>query len=679
MKELPLRMGNGVPGVPSGSSDSILKTIFQVFPDLLFYLDENGVIVNYLANESVTFEVPLEDCLGHPITEVLPPVAAAQFSEVIARTLHSGQISTLEFNRTNGNETHFYSAKCVQIENENLVVIIRDITDQKRTADSAKRHQYFLDSLQESARQLSRELDSRAIGMHIARSCVDQFGALEAWVGIVKYGRNTDELAHVLARDAGLGAGLMTRPTTNELSFLIENKTHFIVDLPSAVAGSPRTKAFFPLTSHSQVMAVLGLVVDSPDFFTPDRIEFFNAYNLLAGSAVQNARLYEDSRRQLSQMQTLRSIDQAILSSLDLNSMAAVILKETAKHIHVDALALLVLDPKTQTLDFVDGYGFRSDTLRYSHLKIGESFAGQVALEKRVVHVGDLQKDPKNFSRAAHFKEEGFLMYLGTPLIARSQVRGVLEIFQRRHFEPDEDWFTLLETLANQIAIAIDNSLLVRFLQDSNLELNTAYDATIEGLSRALELRDRETEGHTRRVAKMTADLARRMGYPEADMPQLQQGALLHDIGKMGIPDSILLKKEALTTEDWEIMRQHPLFAYRLLSQVEYLKRAIDIPLYHHERWDGTGYPYGLKGEQIPIAARIFSVIDVYDALISDRPYRKAWSKDKALLYIQSQSGIFFDPAILPVFKQMILHETMPLSLDPHRISKSSSHQFYVK
>lgn len=681
MKELLPRMESGMPGHPSGNSDSILKTIFQIFPDLLFYLDENGVIVDYLANESVIFHTPLEKCLGRPLVEVLPSGVAGQFSQAIAKTLQSGQISTLEFNRENGNEIRSYSAKCVQIEKTNLVVIIRDVSDQKRTADSARQRQKFLDSLQESARQLSRELDSRAIGLHITRSCVEQFGANEAWLGLVKFGRNTEELAHILAKDSGIAGGFITQPSANELAFLIENKTHLIVNLPAEAANASRTKAFFPLMSHGQVMAVLGLVVDSADFFTPECIEFFNAYNLLAGSAVQNARLYEDSRRQLSQMQTLRSIDQAILSSLDLNSMAAVILKETAKHIHVDALALLVLDPKNQTLDFVDGYGFHSDTLKHSHLKVGESFAGQVALEKRVVHVGDLQKDPKNFSRAAHFREEGFMMYLGTPLIARSEVRGVLEIFQRRPFEPDEDWFTLLETLASQIAIAIDNSLLVRFLQDSNLELNTAYDATIEGLSRALELRDRETEGHTRRVAKMTADLARRMGYPEADMPQLQQGALLHDIGKMGIPDSILLKKEALSAEEWEIMKQHPLFAYQLLSQVEYLKRAIDIPLYHHEKWDGSGYPYGLKGEQIPPAARLFSIIDVYDALTSDRPYRSAWSKDKAMLYIQSQSGIFFDPAILPVFKQMILHETIPVPVENQRYPKPvhHQHQYYIK
>jgi HD-GYP domain-containing protein (c-di-GMP phosphodiesterase class II) len=661
MKALSPRLETGRPGQQSGDTDSILKTIFQIFPDLLFYLNEDGVIINYMASESMIFYTTLENCLGRHIMDVLPAHAANLFFAAISKTMQSGQISSLEYDLENKAETRSYSAKFVQIKDANLVVIIRDITEQKRTDDSARRHQKFMDTLQESARQLSRELDSKALSAHITQACIEQYGAQEAWLGWMKSGRDIEELAHAIAKNAIWKAESSIKPNTGELDFLIENKTHLVVELNSSDSGTHQTRAFFPLLSHDQVAGVLGLIVETPDFFTPGIIDFFHAYNLLAGTALQNARLFEDSRRQLSQMQTLRSIDQAILSNLDLKSMTSVILKEAAKHINVDALGLLVLDPKTQTLNFVDGFGFRYNTLKHSHLKIGESFAGQVASEKRVVYVGNLQNDPKNFARAANFREEGFMMYLGTPLIARSEVRGVLEIFQRKPFEPDEDWFTLLETLANQIAIAIDNTLLVKFLQDSNVELNSAYDATIEGLSRALELRDRETEGHTRRVAKMTVELARRMGVAQSELAQIHKGALLHDIGKMGIPDAILLKPGALLPDEWEIMKQHPLFASKLLSQVEHFKQALDIPLYHHEKWDGSGYPFGLKAEQIPAAARLFSIVDVYDALTSDRPYRAAWSVEKTMIYIVAQSGIFFDPAIVPVFRQLILQDTVPL------------------
>jgi len=207
--------------------------------------------------------------------------------------------------------------------------------------------------------------------------------------------------------------------------------------------------------------------------------------------------------------------------------------------------------------------------------------------------------------------------------------------------------------IANQFAIAIDNSLLLESLDRRNTEVTSAYNATIEGLSRALELRDRETEGHTRRVAELTLLLADKINISQEQRVHMERGALLHDVGKMGIPDDILRKPGKLTSQEWEIMKHHPLYAYNILSQIDYLKPALDIPLYHHEHWDGSGYPYGLSGEHIPLAARIFAVVDVYDALTSDRPYRAAWSKEQALDYMNSQSGQYFDPLILQTFMGM--------------------------
>jgi putative nucleotidyltransferase with HDIG domain len=157
-------------------------------------------------------------------------------------------------------------------------------------------------------------------------------------------------------------------------------------------------------------------------------------------------------------------------------------------------------------------------------------------------------------------------------------------------------------------------------------------------------LRDKETEGHTQRVTRMTLKLARAMGLTDPELIHIRRGALLHDIGKMGVPDGILLKPDELTGDEWQMMRQHPQFAYDMLAPIEYLKPALDIPLYHHEKWDGSGYPRGLKGEDIPLAARIFTVADVYDALTSDRPYRKAWSPERTLEHIRLLAGSHFDP-----------------------------------
>jgi HD-GYP domain-containing protein (c-di-GMP phosphodiesterase class II) len=233
-------------------------------------------------------------------------------------------------------------------------------------------------------------------------------------------------------------------------------------------------------------------------------------------------------------------------------------------------------------------------------------------------------------------------------------LKGVLEIFNRSHMDPDPEWMNYLETLGGQCAIAIDNAQLFEGVQRSNLELVTAYDATIAGWSHAMDLRDKETEGHTQRVTDLTVRLAERMGISDKAMLQLRRGALLHDIGKLGIPDHILLKPGKLTEEEWELMRQHPTHALNMLSPISYLKPALDIPYCHHEKWDGSGYPRGLQGEQIPLSARIFAVVDVWDALTSDRPYREAWPEKKVLNYIQMEAGKHFDPRVVDEFLDFI-------------------------
>jgi putative nucleotidyltransferase with HDIG domain len=192
-------------------------------------------------------------------------------------------------------------------------------------------------------------------------------------------------------------------------------------------------------------------------------------------------------------------------------------------------------------------------------------------------------------------------------------------------------------------------------LKTANAEMVQAYDATLEGWSRALELRDQQTDGHSRRVSELAVCLGRAMGMDEAQLLQVRRGALLHDIGKVGIPDNILVKPGPLTEEEWDIMKRHASYGYELLMRIPFLQEALAIPYCHHERWDGTGYPRGLKGEEIPLAARIFAVIDVWDALCSDRPYRKAWPEHEARAYIRSLSGAHFDPKVVDAFLRLVV------------------------
>jgi HD-GYP domain-containing protein (c-di-GMP phosphodiesterase class II) len=358
--------------------------------------------------------------------------------------------------------------------------------------------------------------------------------------------------------------------------------------------------------------------------------------------------------QQMQQLSVLRSIDLAIASGLDLNLLLAMLVDQVLDLLRIDAVSILLHNSRSNMLEFTAGKGFRSASLQYTHLRLGEGCAGRVAVERRMLNIANLKENQAEFGRSPLFRMEDFTAYYGVPLIAKGRVLGVLEIFHRSTLQPDADWLNFLTLIAGQAAIAIDNAVLFRELQRSNAELSLAYDATIEGLTRALDLRDKETEEHTRRVSDLTVDLAVRLGSEDADLVHVRRGAILHDIGKVAIPDSILFKPGPLTEEEWKIMRQHPGIAVNLLASVSYLTPALAIPHWHHEKWDGSGYPDQLRGREIPFSARLFALVDVYDALTSDRPYRGAWSKNETLQYIESQAGRHFDPTLVPEFVSYI-------------------------
>jgi PAS domain S-box-containing protein/putative nucleotidyltransferase with HDIG domain len=355
--------------------------------------------------------------------------------------------------------------------------------------------------------------------------------------------------------------------------------------------------------------------------------------------------------RHVEQLSALRANDMAIMNSVDLHITLDILLAQVIAQLRVDAAQVLILDQHTQTLKYAAGRGFRGLGVSRLSLRLGEGHAGRAALEGRRISVPDLAQE--EVTRLPLLTEEQFVSYVGAPLIAKGQVRGVLEVFHRRSIATEEAWLDYLETLAGQVAIAIDNATLFSDLQRANIELMLAYDTTIEGWSRALDLRDRETEGHSRRVTTMTMALAEAMGLTGAELVQVRRGALLHDIGKMGIPDAILLKPGPLTEDEWVLMRKHPVYAYELLAPISYLRPALYIPYSHHEKWDGTGYPRGLVGEQIPLAARIFAVVDVWDALCSDRPYRKGWPARRVREHLAAGAGTHFDPEVVAAFLEM--------------------------
>jgi len=320
----------------------------------------------------------------------------------------------------------------------------------------------------------------------------------------------------------------------------------------------------------------------------------------------------------------------------------------------VDAASILLYNPTTQLLEFAAGSGFATHAIDNTRLKLGESYAGKAALERKMVSASDLST-PFSKYRTPNMNLEGFTDYLGIPLIAKGVVKGVLELFNHTPLPTDTEWMSFLDSMAGQAAIAIDNATLFDEVQQANINLRRAYDATIEGWARALELRDGETEGHSARVADMAVKLAATFEIKDDAMVNVRRGALLHDIGKMGIPDHILLKQGPLTKDEWDIMRKHPVYARQLLGSIEFLKDAIEIPYSHHEKWNGSGYPQGLSGEDIPLAGRIFAVVDCWDALRSDRPYRSAWSDQATWEYIEKNSGKEYDPRVVDQFRNLLI------------------------
>jgi len=359
-------------------------------------------------------------------------------------------------------------------------------------------------------------------------------------------------------------------------------------------------------------------------------------------------------RQQIEHLSTLRKIDQAIASNSDLHFILNTLLSEVRTQLQVDAADILLLNPEEQVLEYAAGQGFRTHAIEMARLPVGKSHAWRVAQERRLIKIENLEYQSDDPFLSTLLTEENFVCYFGVPLIAKGKIEGILELFHRVPLHPYSEWLDFLNTLAGQAAIAIENATLFENLQQTNRELSRAYDATIEGWSRALDLRDRETEGHTLRVTQMMLNLARTFGLPKEQFLNIRWGSLLHDIGKMGVPDHILLKPGELTDEEWVQMKRHPQYGYDLLKPIAFLTAALDIPYCHHEKWDGTGYPRGLHSKEIPLAARLFAVVDVWDALRSDRPYRPAWSEQAALDYIREQAGKHFDPQVVEAFLKMI-------------------------
>jgi len=358
-----------------------------------------------------------------------------------------------------------------------------------------------------------------------------------------------------------------------------------------------------PIKEDDKVIGFVTLNSSIPNFYNQEHAQQLMAFTDQISIAMKNARLFENTQRRMKRMNAMTLINQAINSSLDINVSLEVVLMQTMEHLGADASDILLVNYLSNTLTFAKAKGFRTNEITKSNLGLGAGLTGQAVLERKIISIPDLRSAPESYFRNLLISKEGFISYYSVPLITKGMLKGVMEIYFRKEYEADQEWLEFLEMLGQQTAIAINNAELLNSLQVSNNDLKNAYDATLQGWVEALDLRDQETEGHSLRVTKKALLLAKLMNIEDKDMINIKRGALLHDIGKISISDSILNKPVPLSEEEWKIMRKHPEYAFQLLSKTKYLKDALDIPYCHHEKWDGSGYPRGLNGEAIPKAA----------------------------------------------------------------------------
>lgn len=532
--------------------------------------------------------------------------------------------------------------------------------------EETQRHAEQMATASATGRALAETLDLSEIYARLAQSIQELIPDIHS-VHILLFDRSRQNIHYAYSMKNDIRIDIsdipevqLGEPETALLDMVIQTQKPYIISANQLVSGElnpilqggdAKSGLFVPMISKGETLGVIYAQSRLLNRFKQPDAELLTLVGNTAAIAIENARLFTETERRLRRLAALRAMDMAISSSFDLRVTLNVLLDQITAQLGIDAASVLLFNNHSQNLEYSTGRGFRGTGISHTRMRLDEDLPGRAAMERHAVTNLDF---PQFSLRSRRLMGEDFVSYYGIPLIAKGQLKGVLEIFNRSPLNPDPEWIEFLETLAGDTAIAIDNTSMFNDLQRSNIELTLAYDTTLEGWSRVLELRDQETEGHTQRVVDLTLALGRAIGIPDHELVDLRRGVLMHDIGKMGVPDNILHKSGPLNEEEWKIMRMHPLYAYDMLSPIPYLRMALDIPYCHHEKWDGSGYPRGLKGNDIPLSSRIFAVVDVWDALCSNRPYRPAWTQQQAIDYICQESGKHFDPVVVDAFLKIL-------------------------
>jgi PAS domain S-box-containing protein len=604
-------------------SKQLFNLLIESLPQNIYAKDLNGRFIFANQNYCSTQSKKLEEIVGKTDMELHPPFMAEKYQKDDRWVIETGQTIEMEEEHQplNQEKTYVQVIKAPLYDAKRQIAgtlgIFWDITGRKRMEEALVAERNLLRTLIDNLpdRIYVKDLQGRKTLANIADSQVSG-------------GRNSGDVI-------GKQDSAMYPP---ELAAQYAADDRSVLDL-----GIPIVNREEPGLDEN----------GKPAWILSTKVPLRNGQGNITGMVGIGRDITERKQHELESV-VIASVSSALRLAATRTDMLPIILDQVSLLVGTSQASLILFDDTTNCYIIEEAHGDWADS-QHTRLLLPEPILKHMITEGQPYLCEDTDQD--------RFLCETFSMHrsqmiVAIPLIANQQTIGILCVGRYKD-DPSNHMFNegevrQLSAIADIAANAINRTNLYEESQRVAIDLMHAYDSTLEGWAHALELRDQETEGHTRRVAHTTVELAQALGFDQGILEQVRRGALLHDIGKMGIPDSVLLKPGTLNEREWEIMRRHPEYAHDLLTPIEYLRPALDIPYCHHEKWDGTGYPRGLKGNEIPLMARIFAIVDVWDALTSDRPYRKAWSEEKALEYIREQSGIHFDPQVAAAFLKIV-------------------------
>jgi putative nucleotidyltransferase with HDIG domain len=360
----------------------------------------------------------------------------------------------------------------------------------------------------------------------------------------------------------------------------------------------------------------------------------------------QNIKLEEKVKERTKELTILYSIGLDVLSTLKLDEVLQIIVDRVCGVLDLEICSVLLVDKESESLRIRFSRGLDKEIIKNTKLKIGELISGWVAEHKEPVLVENIETDPR-FARRSQEKYYTH-SFISVPLVVREEVIGVINVNNKRSKEPfTEDDFRFIKGIANEAAIAVENAQLYSSLEDT-------YLRTVMALTSAVDARDHYTKTHSEHVTEYAVAIAKEMGFSDKDIEELKQACQLHDLGKIGVHDFILTKPGKLTPDEWDEIKLHTLKSAEILRPLLFLDGVIELVEQHHERYDGKGYPFGIKGENIRLGARIMAVADSFDAMITERPYRKAFTKEEAIEELKKCSGTQFDPKVVEAFLKVL-------------------------